>query len=83
MLPPRLRPGVADPGWHAGQAERAEKEKHWYAAGFHLARLADLSPWDAGLRLREGRAWVEAQQPARAAVAFARALLIDPASPRR
>ena len=80
ILPPRPRPGSPDPAWHASQAERAEKEKQWYTTGFHLSRLADLQPWDAELRWREGRAWASAQQPARAALAFARAVLLDPAT---
>ena len=78
MLSPRPRPGSPDPAWHAGQAERAETAKLWYAAGFHLGRLADLRPWDAELRLREARAWGQAQQPARAALALMRAVLLDP-----
>jgi WD domain, G-beta repeat len=78
LLPRRLPPSTADPAWHVAQAARAEKDKQGYAAGFHHGKLADLQPWDAALRLREALAWAQARQPARAALAFTRAVLQDP-----
>jgi hypothetical protein len=78
LLPPRVRPGAPDPGWHAEQAQHAKKDKQWFAAGFHLSKLADAQPWDASTRLREALAWAQAHRPARAALAFTQAVLTDP-----
>jgi WD40 repeat protein len=78
LLPPRPRPGTPDPAWHADQAVRAEKDKQFYAAGFHLGKLADARPWDAQTRWHEALAWAHAQQPTRATLAFVRAVLLDP-----
>jgi WD40 repeat protein/tRNA A-37 threonylcarbamoyl transferase component Bud32 len=38
--------------YHSEQAARAEKEKHWFAAAFHLGRLLLDSPDDADLKRR-------------------------------
>jgi WD40 repeat protein len=77
VLPPRPSLGTPDAAWHAAQAAQAGREQHWFAAGFHLGKQADLWPLDGQLRLREAVAWGKAQQPARAALAFARALLLS------
>jgi Flp pilus assembly protein TadD/uncharacterized protein with WD repeat len=34
------------PGWHAEDAERAEKANDWFAAVFHRSRLCEIQPHD-------------------------------------
>ena len=41
-----------DPAWHAAHAAKAVKEEQWFAAAFHLRRLARLTPGDAKLPAR-------------------------------
>src|SRR5262249_27058969 len=60
LLPPRVPPGQPDTPWHTGQLERAERARRWYPAAFHLGYLAQLRPWDAGLRVSEAQNWASA-----------------------
>jgi Flp pilus assembly protein TadD len=71
LLPPRLPIGTPDPDWHEDQAELAVKQKHWFAAGFHFNRLAALRPGNPELRQREAKAWTNAGEKERAALALA------------
>ena len=42
--------------WHRFQAQAAEMESNWFAARFHLDRLAALEPSDRSLITRRDRA---------------------------
>jgi WD40 repeat protein len=66
-----------DASWHSDEATRLEGLKQHFAASFHLERLALLSPWDAGLWLRLGRACARSGQNDRAAVCFLRAIFAN------
>jgi WD40 repeat protein/tetratricopeptide (TPR) repeat protein len=48
-----------DPAWHAELAANAERDKHWFAAAFHLGRLLLTLPDDMVLRCRRARAFIE------------------------
>ncbi|MEW6302344.1 MAG: serine/threonine-protein kinase [Verrucomicrobiota bacterium] len=45
--------------WHAREADAAEEFKDWYAAVFHLERLASLQPKNGDLRKRRDNAHAE------------------------
>ncbi len=54
--------GLADEqtlAWHNVEASRAETEGDWFAAAFHLERLAAALPQDKALRNRQSSAKVE------------------------
>ena len=40
------------PDWHREQAAECEKKSNWFAAAFHLRRLATLEPNDAAVQGR-------------------------------
>jgi WD40 repeat protein/serine/threonine protein kinase len=40
--------------WHRQQADRAEGERHWFAAAFHLRQLCAAEPGNAVYRVRLG-----------------------------
>ena len=41
-----------NPNWHRQQAAECEKQSNWFAAAFHLRRLAALEPADAAVKAR-------------------------------
>jgi sugar lactone lactonase YvrE len=61
--------------YHDEQARLARQQKQWFAAAFHLAKVADCVPWDAAARLAEARVWAQAEQPERSALAYVQAVL--------
>jgi WD40 repeat protein len=65
--------------WHSDTAAHMEAMKRQdFAAAFHLERLARLSPWNAELWLRHGRACARAGQKDRAAISFLQAVFLNP-----
>jgi hypothetical protein len=40
--------------WHRRAARDAERERHWFAAAFHLSRAIDATPADGSLLMRRG-----------------------------
>jgi hypothetical protein len=67
----QARRQVQVPAWHAQQAQAAEQQNDWYAAGFHLSQLARYTPWDAATHRHAADLWARAGQPQRAALHFA------------
>jgi hypothetical protein len=41
-----------DPAWHREQAAECEEQSNWFAAAFHLRRIAALEPNDAAVQAR-------------------------------
>lgn len=62
--------------YHAKQAQLAKQKEQWFAAAFHLGKVADLRPWDAAARLAEAHAWHKAGQSHRAVRAGLQHLLL-------
>lgn len=64
--------------WHRSQAEQCEVSDHWYAAAWHLGRLAELTP-SADVRRRQSRAFAELGWWEAAAKIATQAIALDPA----
>jgi WD40 repeat protein/serine/threonine protein kinase len=61
-------------GWHDHAARDCEREKQWFAAGFHLTRLIEAGPADGSLLLRRGLAHAHAEHWSQAAEDLGRAM---------
>jgi tetratricopeptide (TPR) repeat protein len=59
--------------WREQEAAAAERRGSWFAAAFHLTRLLERTPGDAGLFARRGRAYAEQAHWQPALANFARA----------
>jgi WD40 repeat protein len=64
-------------GWHRRAAWDSEREKHWFAAAFHLSQVIGAGPAGGSLFLRRGLANAQAERWAQAADDFGRAIELD------
>jgi WD40 repeat protein/tetratricopeptide (TPR) repeat protein/cell division protein FtsB len=64
--------------WHERAASAAEADKHWFAALFHLSRLAQGKPKDGEVFLRRGRAHAKREQWPQALADYSRAVELMP-----
>jgi WD40 repeat protein len=60
--------------WHQDSAAASERAGQWFAAVFHLSRLLDIEPDQAGFRVRRGQALALLGKPGEAKADFAKAL---------
>jgi WD40 repeat protein len=63
--------------WHRRAARDNERDKHWFAAAFHLSRMIEAGPADGALYQRRGLANAQAERWATAADDFGRAIELD------
>jgi WD40 repeat protein/tetratricopeptide (TPR) repeat protein len=76
---PRLqRLTLPDPAWHDQQARQSEGEMDWFAAAFHLARLARLRPWDSTVHMRRAHVLARLGRAEEAALSYLSAVTLSP-----
>jgi len=62
--------------WHRDSAAASERAGQMFAAAFHLSRLLDVEPENAGYRVRRGDAYARRGRPVEAAADFTKALAL-------